>query len=296
MNAPAIVATAPRDALRAFLLQHRNRDGGWGYFPSKASRIEPTCWALLALSRASERPIELDVLLRWPRRGGWFIDVAGAPLNYAFNALAAITALTHRDGGSDALAVARALLEVRGVRLGQGTAIRQDNSLQAWPWIDPTFSWVEPTSLCLLLVKKLRNRLPAAVATERIEIGERMLRDRACGAGGWNYGGSNVYGQELFPYVPTTALGLLAMQDHPTDPIVARALAWLTKEAASESSALALAFALIAFRACRAEAPAIEPALAAIAATTINRTNLLGAATGLYALTRSPIGEAAFAL
>ena len=34
--------------------------------------------------------------------------------------------------------------------------MRQDGSLQAWSWVDGTFSWVEPTAWCLLLLKKWR--------------------------------------------------------------------------------------------------------------------------------------------
>ncbi len=35
--------------MRRALLSAANADGGWGYYPGKASRLEPTCWALLAL-------------------------------------------------------------------------------------------------------------------------------------------------------------------------------------------------------------------------------------------------------
>ncbi len=114
------------------------------------------------------------------------------------------------------------------------------------------------------------------VAAERIEIGERMLRDRACGAGGWNYGGSNVYGQELFPYVPTTALGLLAMQDHPGDPIVARALAWLSEGGGGVLERWPWRIALLA---CRASARRRPPVLADRRGTIRVTDGMLGLAT-----------------
>ena len=38
-----------------FLLRSRNADGGWGYRPGTTSGVEPTCWALLALARRSNR-------------------------------------------------------------------------------------------------------------------------------------------------------------------------------------------------------------------------------------------------
>jgi hypothetical protein len=74
------------------------------------------------------------------------------------------------------------------------------------------------------------------------------------------------------PYVPTTALALLALQDKPSHPAVESSLAWLTSHALSERSAMALSLAAIAlavFR--RSYAPVLE-ALAEQAP----RTGLLG--------------------
>jgi hypothetical protein len=284
-------AVTPQDTLLAM----RNMDGGWGYAAKKASRIEPTCWSLLAMSRISGQPIDVEVLLRWKRQDGWFVDLPGAPVNYAFNALGALTLSTHPEGAAHALRIAAQLLDVRGMKFAQGTEIRQDNSLQAWSWIDATFSWVEPTSMCVLLIKKLRAKLPEAAAKDRIDIAERMLIDRACAAGGWNYGGSNVYGQELFPYVPTTALGLLAMQDRAKDPVVQRAVQWLQKEALTEPSAQALALAAIAFSVFRTPVPSVEQALRKHL-TDNSETAVIGLATASYALTRSRNGQTAFAL
>jgi hypothetical protein len=285
--------------LRDALVQRRNSDGGWGYAPGKASRIEPTCWSLLAIAAVSGQPLEWKGLAHWPRQAGWLVDVPGAPANFAFNALAALALRSHPEGLPAAKAIATQLLDVRGLKFEQGKEIRQDNSLQAWPWIDGTFSWVEPTSLCLLLLKKLRAELSPAATAERISIAERMLLDRACTVGGWNYGGSNVYGQELFPYVPTTALGLLAMQDRQKDPIVARALAWARTDASTEPSAQATALALIALKTYRVATPEMERSLRQHLDAHAGGINTVGLAAGLYSLTSlkgAPNGEAAFTL
>jgi hypothetical protein len=285
--------------VRDTLLRHRNADGGWGYAPGKSSRLEPTCWSLLAVARTANRGLEateLDVLNRWKRQDPWLVDVAGAPVNYAFNALAALTLGTHAKGRLLSTQIARALVDVRGLKFEQGKEIRQDNSLQAWPWIESTFSWVEPTCWCLLLLKKSRAALTVPSVDERIDVGQRMLLDRACAAGGWNYGGSNVYGQELFPYVPTTALGLIAMQDRTRETAVGRALAWIKKEALSEPSAHALGLAVIALGVYRAPVPAVEKALMTRLQSTSDSVGILGLATGLFALTRSSDGESPFKL
>jgi hypothetical protein len=49
---------------------------------------------------------------------------------------------------------------------------------------------------------------------ERIQQGELMIYDRMCDNGGWNYGNSSVYGDRLWPYPDTTAVALIALQDH----------------------------------------------------------------------------------
>jgi hypothetical protein len=282
-------ASAPEAALQTWLVQHRNRDGGWSYYPSKASRLEPTCWALLALSRHGSRPPGVDVISQWPRRAGWLTDAPRIPANYAFNALAALTLHQDAGGRQEAIRLARALAEARGNSAAPLAAIRQNNGLRAWPWIDATFSWVEPTSLCLLLLKKLRQALPEDLARERIAVGESMLLDRACVAGGWNYGGSNAFGKDLPPYVPTTALALLAMQDRPANPTIARAVRWLLAEAAREPSALALA--LIALRVFRSEVRTFKEQTARMAPSVIQSQNTVAIATSLYAL-GTPLNEA----
>ena len=81
-------------------------------------------------------------------------DRVAAP-NYAFHGQALIVlralSLEHAAGNRTLLA---ALQRVKGKGLPASTINRQDNSLQAWSWIDDTFSWVEPTAWCLLALKQ----------------------------------------------------------------------------------------------------------------------------------------------
>ena len=62
-----------------------------------------------------------------------------------------------------------------------------------------TFSWVEPTSWCILALKKAAPDPTARETADRVIEAERMLADRCCLEGGWNYGNSNVLGKELHP-------------------------------------------------------------------------------------------------
>jgi hypothetical protein len=96
------------------------------------------------------------------------------------------------------------------------------------------------------LLKKLRRdgSLPPE-AGERIRVGEQMLLDRVCSVGGWNYGNARVFDHDLWPYVPTTALALLALQDRPDVPAVTRSLEQIKSDLRTERSALAVALALV---------------------------------------------------
>ena len=293
---PAASVDVTDAVLRPALERARNADSGWGYAPGKSSRIEPTCWALLALARAARQDVDAERLARWPRQDGFLIDIPGAPINYAFSALAGLTFLASGAHAAEARALAASLVTVRGLRLDSSSIIRQDSTLQAWPWIDGTFSWVEPTAWALLLLKKSSAGRPDAATADRLRVGDAVMRDRACAQGGWNYGSSNVYGQELFPYVPTTALGLLALQDHRSDATVSRALDRLRKDIASERSAMALAMAAIALRAYGEPAEPATTPLGALVAAPRPTDDVMGLAMSVYALSRSPNGEQYFAL
>jgi hypothetical protein len=106
-----------------------------------------------------------------------------------------------------------------------------------------TFSWVEPTSYALLAIKLCGRRNHPRVAEA-----ERLLLDRACQDGGWNYGNHTVFGARLVGFVPTTALAALALQDvDRASDTVNRALAFLDREIKARQSTLSLALTLLCF-------------------------------------------------
>ena len=273
-----------RSDLQSALLAARNRDGGWGYAPGRHTRIEPTCWAELALAHSQGRPPNVDSIRAWKRQDDWMVDVPGAPPNIAFNALAALTFLQERSTVPLAQPLISRVIQAKGLRYAQSAAIRQDNSIQAWSWVDGTASWVEPTAWCLLLLKRVRSQSPRPEAAERIQVGEQFLFDRVCRDGGWNYGNPEVYGQKLWPYVPTTALALLAMQDHRGHPVVIQSLRQLQNDVASERSVVAVALTVVCLRTYGVATAALEQTAIELSAEA-DPGNLLGTAMMLYALT-----------
>jgi len=277
------------------LLASANASGGWGYYAGHGSRLEPTCWALLALlpahpSLGEPSSVHGDFIRRSQRRDGLFVEGAVSKEdrpNLAFNALAAILLEHHGIGIPDARErVLSALIQHKGMKLDPSEINQQNNSLQGWGWVDDTFSWVEPTAWCLLALKKATPK--SAQASARIEEAERLLVDRCCDVGGWNYGNSNMLGQMLHPFVSTTAGGLLALQDRRQDPCVVRSLEFLVKHRLAERSAMGLGLALIALRVFDAPFGDVREALLA----QWERTKFLGnahlTAVALYALRDQP--------
>jgi hypothetical protein len=288
-------------AMEQALLACANAGGGWGYNPGHASRLEPTCWALLALlpnhpALGGNMSVHLDFLQGSQRRDGLFVEAAVSKEdrpNLAFNALAAILLEHHHMGASVSRdLVVSALIQHKGIKFEPSEINRQDNGLQGWGWIDGTFSWVEPTAWCLLALKKASTR--SADARARIQEAERVLIDRCCAAGGWNYGNSNMLGQTLLPYMSTTATGLLAMQDRRQDPCVVRSIEYLVQHRVSEQSAMALGLTLIALRVLDHPHDDVRDRLLA----QWDRTGFLGnvhlTALALYALGGQPNGGEAF--
>lgn len=270
--------------LAQLLLRGRNADGGWGYYQGKASRLEPTCWAVLALN-GDTASADLGAALRtWPARDGLLLERHGGEPNYAFHGLALLVlracGLEHVAGTAT---LARALEKVKGKAFADSWISRQDNSLQGWSWIADTFSWVEPTAWCLLAMKRwIGNEVHRDRA--RILEAERLLMDRAMLTGGWNYGNSNMLGRELIAYVPTTAVTLLAMQDRRSDPSVERGLAYLVMHATTERSASALALASLALQAYDLPFETVRAALIRQLPISAAMGSQAAIATALYAL------------
>jgi hypothetical protein len=197
------------------------------------------------MSRAAE------LFRTWQRDDGLLLEPelrAEAGPNIAFNGLAAWLLIRRPElrARLSITALVDGVTCAKGVRIAESTINRQDDALQGWSWIDGTFSWVEPTCWALLALKAAAALFP--VVETRINEGERLLIDRCCDAGGWNYGNSNMLGQALHPYVPTTALALMAMKERKGHACVERSLAFLKAKRLTEPSAMALGLTIIALR------------------------------------------------
>ena len=147
------------------------------------------------------------------------MDVPGAPPNTAFNALAGLTLLQDPSTAPLAQPVIGRLVQTKGLRSGQrsGPAGQQHSSVAMGRW-DGELGGAHGLVPAPAEEGSIAIAQPGSGRTDRSR--RAVLFDRVCHEGGWNYGNPEVYGQKLWPYVPTTAVALLAMQDHRNHSVV----------------------------------------------------------------------------
>jgi hypothetical protein len=245
----------------AMLHGTQNRDGGWPSSHGRASSTECTSLATLALARldAGERAAA-DRGVRWlvacqNADGSWPLHRETGTPSWT-TALATLTIASIADEPSCAGRGARWLLRqqprTRGMLASlvyrvapQARVVQLDPELRGWPWTSGVSSFVEPTAYALLALKRLRPRLSGAEVGARIDEAERMIYDRMCRDGGWNYGNSAVLGADLWPYADVTALTLLSLADHRGRRENERSLAALRRMLTQVDSGLALSWAAL---------------------------------------------------
>lgn len=272
----------PSRALLAELLAKlqgtQNADGGWPFLPGLSasethsasflgagtSRVEPTCWALLALN--SSRSSVEETIARgaeflksqqlsdgsWPTAtgmtsGGWVTSLAALTL-----------AKSPESGGSLEKSVARGLEWLaedyprdssrwqKFLKLfNSPKQVSLNDEFRGWGWTPRTASWVEPTSFALLAFAAAANlsQPTGSEMSERRTLGIGLLYDRMCAGGGWNCGNPRVYGVDGDSLVLPTCWALLALRDAPDHPNRTLSLAWLQKSFTSIASAGSLAVA-----------------------------------------------------
>ncbi len=248
----------------------QNPDGGWGYFPGKSSCLEPTAYALLALAEDPRARPAVDRGRRLIR--SWEVAAGGwrpcAPVAEAHWATSLVVTLHSALGVSDD-STRRAvdwLISTRGAetrplaRLAAWLSphtVEFDASLSGWPWQTGTSSWVEPTAHALMALGRIARSGPHPALESRLALGRRMLLDRRCGDGGWNYGNRRVLGADLPSYPETTALALMALDGHPAirwGEMLDR-VAWMWRETSSPLARAWLGACLLQYRGERPGSP-----------------------------------------
>ena len=269
---PAESAEAQRNECLSLLTSLQNADGGWGFHSGGQSRVEPTCWAALALFQSAQPKNEnayrrmLEFLHSkqlpdgsWPAGpekggGGWVASLACCALagsGESDKKLRAGLQWICDDFPRDSSPWQRFMRSLRP----ESHLTAQSDSYRGWGWTPKTSSWVEPTSFALMALREApREKLPKS-ASQRRESGISLLYDRMCPGGGWNCGNPRVYGVDGDALVLPTCWALLALRDALEKPGRALSLAWLRKAFAKIASPGSLAVAQMTLEIYGTQAP-----------------------------------------
>lgn len=121
-----------------------------------------------------------------------------------------------------------------------GQPAGHDPALRGWPWTEGTHSWTEPTALAIMSL-----RVAGHSGHARVKEAEKMLLDRQLPKGGWNYGNTTVFGQELRPMPESTGLALSALAGGVSRELVERSLHYLKSRATTLRTPRSLAWSLM---------------------------------------------------
>jgi hypothetical protein len=224
--------------------------GGVADVPGPHDRVDATAWAALIFA-ATDSPTALlegtrSRLAEAQLKDGRVPISPSHPATFWPTSLAALAwqgAARQRDNRKRAL---QFLLETSGHHWTKepGDPVGHDPALKGWPWVDATHSWVEPTALAVLALKR-----GGFEEHGRVQEAIRLLRNRQLAGGGWNTGNTTVYGREQYPAPETTGVALCALAKSVELAEVERSLAYLRTKVRTVRTPLALGWGLMGLRA-----------------------------------------------
>jgi hypothetical protein len=220
--------------------------GGFATTPRGDYRPEATCWAIMALLG---NPANHDLIDRARARlaAGQLSDgrvclSPDHPEVYWPTSLAVFA--WHRSPAyqkNQALAT-HFLMTSNGTSWPKeaDSPAAHDTSIKGWSWIDGTHSWVEPTGLAMMALK-----IAGYGHQARVQEATRLLLDRQLPHGGWNYGNTMAFGQELRPMPLSTGIALNALRNETPVETIQPSLTYLKSRAISLHTPRSLGWSLL---------------------------------------------------
>lgn len=235
-------------------LRGRELDGGgFALRPKGEYRADATAWAVLALSATGTEKDLLEKgrnrLAAGQKEDGRVCISPEHPEAFWPTPVAILAwngSPAHHEAQSRAV---RFLQDTTGIHFKKDPAspVTHDSSIRGWPWIANTHSMVEPTALSLISLRTAGHG-----EHERTREAARMLMDRQLPAGGWNYGNTFVYGQELYPQPENTGIALDALAGSASRQDVLRSLQYLAVRTERVRTPLSLGWGLLGLGAWKA--------------------------------------------
>lgn len=240
----------------------QNENGGWGFRAGLLSRVEPTCWALLALLQGefqedhNERISRgLEFLRRTQLADGSWPACPDQQTGASATSLACWTLLTAKDASNAAAAGLRWICNdwprdsalwrraINGLLRKNKDIVQHNDAYRGWGWTPSTASWVEPTAFALIALSQCPAELLPMGAKRRERLGKGLLLDRVCPGGGWNCGNPKAYGVAGEPLVIPTVWALIALREERDLPEIKLSIEWLKSSVSEIRSGPSLALA-----------------------------------------------------
>ena len=221
-------------------------DGGFSARPNGKYRPDATAWAVLGLSAAGAPADYLEPsrtrLTQSQLSDGRMCLSPEHPEAFWPTPLAMLAwqgSHSHQKPLSHAIEFVIATTGRHWVRKAN-SPLAHDTSIRGWPWIENTHSWVEPTALSLTALQTAGYGNHA-----RAREAVRMLMDRQLKDGGWNYGNTVVFGQELYPMPEDTGVALDALAGQVAEKGVQQSLAYLVSQVEQLRTPLSLGWSIL---------------------------------------------------
>jgi len=201
-----------REAVVRLIEAHAVKGGGFSPMSGEPFRSDATAWGILALRQIDLTHALLgsarDRLAAAQEQDGRVTIGNGYEEVFWPTALCTLAWSDsqahdrHRDQGLSFLLKTTGYHRPRAVDDQAG----HDPSILGWPWVGGTHSWIEPTSLAIIALRKNGRKNES-----RVHQAIDMLLDRQLPSGGWNYGNPSAFGKELHPMPESTGAALVGL-------------------------------------------------------------------------------------
>jgi hypothetical protein len=221
-------------------------NGGFPYHAGEAARPDATAWAIISMSAfefEEERCARGRAYLVSQQGDDGRISISPAHPDASWPTPLAILAWQGHSPSHEAQSrAANYLLGFTGRHYPNPdpSIVGHDTTIQGWPWIANTHSWIVPTALALLALQQMGwDSHPRALA------GQQLLLNRQLTHGGWNYGGTTVFRKELHPLPECTAIALQALAGRIPQGDIERSLEYVLGELPHLRTPISLGWALL---------------------------------------------------
>ena len=212
----------PVDLISFWVNQLKDRglpDGGFSPYPRGKYRVDATGWAILALAGdAANRALLTRARSRLAADqlpDGRVCISPDHPEAFWPTSLAVFAWHQSPEHRENQVRAADFLITSSGTHWPReaNAPSSHDTSIKGWSWIADTHAWADPTAMALMALK-----IAGYGDHQRVKEATHLLLDRQLPQGGWNYGNTLIFDQELRPMPLSTGMVLNALKDKPHCP------------------------------------------------------------------------------